>query len=140
MYPMPNWPRRLLACAAALMTILAASLLAAPTPAAQAVTCIPGTSLCQGGVLKHVTDNGYDAPIIVYCNFGSTVKRLVREGESSQKYCGDDTDQIELRYNEELVCRSYVSGTGYQWVKVFDATGRHKIGDFWERECALTTD
>lgn len=108
-------------------------------------TCLPGTSLCQGGVVRHYSpDDGYDPPIIVFCNYGDGFPTLnwarekyVEEGTSSKSDCGDDTDGIYIRSGEELWCR--VTGQVY-WTKEFDAVGSHKINDLWEQGCTLRKD
>jgi hypothetical protein len=121
-----------------LATVSAAIMLMVPT-SASAETCFPGTNLCQGGRVYHLTDEGYDPAIIIFCNYGAPWenRRYVVEGSSSQEDCGDDTDQIYIREGEELWCHD--SQYGGAW-KAFDATGRHKIDDLWDERCELRTD
>lgn len=95
-----------------------------------------------GGFIKHYSpDRGYDAAIIVRCDYGNPdSKRYVKEGERSSKYC-PDVDQIYVRYNEEIVCK-YVYPTHTVWEKKFDARGWHKINNFWNDGvgCVVTRD
>lgn len=105
---------------------------------ATAVTCFPGTNLCQGGKVTHSNDTGYDRAIIVFCNFGAPWenRKYVEEGTNSNQDCGDDTDQIYLRDGEDLWCKS--GDPQVPWVRIFAADQeRHKINDFWEMSCTL---
>lgn len=106
------------------------------TGAANAITCSGG--VCIGGEVRHATDDGYDPAIIVFCNYGDPwdQRRLVAEGTSSKADCGVDTDQIYIRDGEELWC----TDSGRAWEKEFDATGRHKISDLWNKPCVLHKD
>lgn len=118
--------------------IITATIMAiTPTSPAQALTCIGG--VCEGGNVTHYSpDDGYDPPIIIRCDYQSGgVGHLVFEGERSQKYCGTDTDEIYVRSGEELWCWRNTQGG---WYLHFDATGWHKIDDFWTRQCVLQVD
>lgn len=136
--------RYLTALAAAFLLALA-PITFVPAPAT-AISCIPFTDLCQGGVLRHYApDDDYDPHIIVFCKFSDgftdgvsdpdwSKDKAVAEGTSSASDCGDDTDVVYLRPGEELWC---FRG---EWYKAFDATGSHKIDDLWERSCTLRKD
>jgi len=118
-------------------------LLIAPAPAAQAVTCFPGTNVCQGGDVRHAADSHYDPAIIIFCNYGDAFPsvnwnrdRRVEEGTSSHADCGDDTDVIYIRAGEELWCDAGYHGD----YLALDATGPHKINDLFDRRCTLRKD
>ena len=112
---------------------------ASPVPAATAGECSYG--LC--GIVKHYSpDNGYDAAIIIRCDWSSSTTlsgaHYLTEGQSSKTYCVD-TDQIYLRTGDELWC---ITGDrfGTYFEKVFDATGWHQIHDTFDRSCVLQKD
>jgi hypothetical protein len=128
--------------------LLPLTLLFAPAPVAQAVTCIPGTSICQGGDVRHANDSNYDPAIVVFCDYGDAFdqfgnpnvswnqRELVQEGTTSHADCGDDTDVVYVRAGEEIWCDSGNFGP-YKWL---DATGPHKINDLADRTCTLRKD
>lgn len=99
------------------------------------------TGIC--GTVKHGTDYGYDAAIVVRCNYGTGISKYVYEGESSTKYC-HDTDEVYVRSNEEVWCKYWIqegAGTGhYEYIKQFDAQGWHKITDNFNKWCVLHRD
>jgi len=128
--------------------ILPLTLLFAPAPVAQAVTCIPGTSICQGGDIRHATDGGYDPAIVIFCDYGDAFDQfgnpdvdwserdLVAEGTSSHADCGDDMDVVYVRPGEEIWCDTANFGP-YKWR---DATGPHKVNDLFDQRCTLRKD
>ena len=128
--------------AASMMLALALVLnLSLISPPAQGITCAFG--VCQGGDITHASDAGYDRAIIVFCDFGDpwSERKLVPEGTNSIAKCGKDTDEVYVRAGEEIWC-AYASGGTYEdeWLKTFDASGRHKINDFWSKRCVLHVD
>lgn len=93
-------------------------------------------TLGQCGTIIHGADAGYDDPIIVRCDYGvESSKRYIYEGQSSRSKCRD-TDQVYVRYNEEIHCKTN-SGA---WIPFFDAQGWHKINDLFYRTCVVQRD
>ena len=129
--------------ALALAAVIGLTPLAA-TPA-QATTCILG--VCIGGDIRHDSDDGYDDPIIVFCDWSDAYPvdwskdSRVAEGSSSTSDCGTDTDVIWVRADEEIWCDFPVSPyTEHRYLKVFDAQGPHKIEDNWSEDCVVQRD
>lgn len=111
-----------------------------PESTAKATTC-PPVGACFGGHVHHHADDGYDPYIKVVCQYGSDNERWIYEGEDSKEKCGVDTDQIYIRYGEELWCyKPPVLQSGGYWEKMFDEQGRHKINDQWYFSCTLRKD
>ena len=136
---MHHFKARLATMVAVLLIAIAGVL--APAPAAHAgVLCDAGISC---GTIGHTTDAGYDASIIIICNYGDAFPnvdwsklRYVREGQMSTRYC-KDTDVVFVRKDEEIWCRSGTS----KWEKRWDAYGPHKITDLVvEKHCVLKRD
>lgn len=150
--------KKFLAALAAIGAVAVGMVAVAPAPAANAITCIPFTDRCEGGKITHGTDDGYDQPIYILCNYNqgfagpnetqprsfaymNQYAKLVYEGENSNSKCGDDTDIIVVRDNEEVWCWQPQPGLEpSRYEKTFDATGPHKINDFWEERCVLHRD
>lgn len=90
--------------------------------------------------MYHGSDQGYQPDIIVFCDFGDpwSKRKYVQEGTSSTRDCGTDTDQIWIRQDEELWCKSANVFAGSYLAA--DAPGRHKINDLFNGNCALTRD
>lgn len=102
-------------------------------PASAGILC---DTTGQCGTIKHYSpDSGYDAPIAIRCNYGSGPTRFVYEGQSSKLRCRD-TDQVYVRANEEIRCRT-LSGA---WFTRFDAKGWHKIKDTFTQSCVVQRD
>lgn len=118
--------------------------LASPVPAADANTCTFG--IC-GQVRHYSPDDGYDAAIIIRCDWSADTSlagaHYVTEGSSSAVFC-KDTDQIYMRTGDELWCKMVnpLNPTITMWAKRMDATGWHKIGSDWDDGygCTLRKD
>lgn len=123
--------------------LLCMTILAIPS-SASAETCVPGTNICEGGDIRHYSpDEGYDAAIIVFCNWGAPWdnRKFVTEGSTSKDLCGVDTDEVYVRDDEEIWCRVPVGvNQTLQFVKIFDQAGRHKIDDAWSSSCVVQRD
>lgn len=119
---------------------------------ASATTCPPVGS-CFGGKVYHASDGGYDAAIVVICNWGDAFNpdgseksraeqsrhfRYVEEGTWSTADCGIDTDVIFVRSNEEIWCE--VGPQPGYYAKVYDAIGPHKIHDLFKSKCLVHRD
>lgn len=126
---------------AALTAALVAVGLFAPlaTNTASATTCPPLGLPCFGAVLHHYApDDGYDPAIMIRCNYQQGVTEFLYEGQSSERYCGIDMDEIYIRAGEEMWCLDH-----WVWAKRFDATGWHKVVDTWSdggQGCTLRKD
>lgn len=120
---------------------LVASTLVVASPA-EALTCVPGTSICQGGRIDHVSDAGYDKPIIIFCDYEDAYpmhwdrRWLVYEGQNSTQRCHKDTDIVYVRRDEQIACSI---GYGIYVVK-WDAQGRHKMNDLVDENCVVQRD
>lgn len=102
---------------------------------------------CTWGVIcgrvTHATDDGYDPPIKVRCDYGNNATiKYIYEGQNSgsSTKCGQfgngDMDEVYVRDGEELWCFNQELG----YVKEFDATGYHKVNDLWNKLCVLHVD
>jgi hypothetical protein len=137
--------KRTLAAGAAGLALAAAAPVAVMAPAV-AETCLPGVG-CFGGSVSHLSDSGYDAAIVVFCNYGDAFptpnwnrEKYVAEGTSSRADCGTDTDVIWVRRDEQIACREVTrTGTVFYTVK-FDAYGGHKITDNENEDCVVQRD
>lgn len=142
----------LVAILVVLIIILPPLLFRAWVNKADAITCVPGAG-CIGGTIGHMSDKGYDKPIIVFCNYGDafnandnpdpdwTKERYVYEGEVSVDKCGTDTDVVWVRSGEEISCRETDRFGNHSWSVRFDAQGPHKINDaYFERYCVVGLD
>ncbi|WP_110240473.1 hypothetical protein [Nocardioides gilvus] len=129
--------KTLTATLSALVLLIGGLLTFSASPTAAAPTCDYNVTC---GWLNHVEDNGYDAPIIVRCNYGDpNSERRVAEGEQSSKYC-KDIDQVYVRTNEEIHCRRAARTGQWYWWKEFDARGWHKVNDTWRESCVVQRD
>lgn len=114
-----------------LVAVMMCLLFSVPAAPASARECTIPYVLC-GQVKHYAPDTGYDAPILVRCQFGNPASKWwVTEGRSSSSYC-PDVDQIGVRKNEEIWCKQPLDGVGSYWRKRFDAPGWHKINDLFD--------
>lgn len=137
--------RKFLGAVAAL--ILAMTITTTVTQTANATDdCLPVRSC--GSVYHYTPDAGIDEPIRIDCNYGGAVNpadvHLVKEGESSKKYCYD-ADAIFVGTSRELWCKRLVgspSDSVWVWQKEFDAYGWHKIDNWWSdgQGCTIRAD
>lgn len=124
--------KKILITLAALALVLTTLVLGAQ-PASAGILC---DTTGQCGTIKHISpDTGYDAPIAIRCKWQTGPTRFVYEGQSSKLRC-HDTDEVYVRYNEEIRCRSN-SGL---WFTRFDAKGWHKIKDTFTQSCVVQRD
>jgi hypothetical protein len=105
-------------------------------------TILPGGGAACGQLRHYSPDDGYDAPILIRCNFGDpSTNHELYEGQNSSSYCRD-TDQIGVRANEEIWCKRIITTGVQQWQLVADAQGWHKINDLFDDGvgCSLRRD
>lgn len=125
------------------LALVMALALLVPTGAASAdEACLPVKSC--GSIYHYTPDSGRDTPILVRCDINSGPWLRVYEGQSSRRHC-NDTDAIWNRAGEEIWCKMLVGSPSDQvwvWQRKFDATGSHKIDNWWNdgQGCTIRAD
>jgi hypothetical protein len=113
----------------AMMLVSLGTIVAVPAPAMASCTSILGTLYC-GKVYHHAPDDGYDAPIIVTCDWGTKVPKWVYEGNWDP--CRD-MDGMYARPGEDIVC--YRADIGVWQLLVED--GWFKTNDLYNGRCVV---
>ena len=118
----------------AVIVVALGLMVAAPLPAQAGVPCDTGVSC---GSLRHLSDDGFDAPIPITCDWGNDnphINAYVAEGQKSSCH---DTDGFYVQPGADVVCRFFPAGRLY-W-KTFE-NGWYKITDLDHYECVHQLD